>query len=613
MKGLRFAKALSAAGYHLEVATGFPNYPTGRIAPGYRLKAYQHEVMEGVRVHRLCLWPSHDGSSLGRTANYLSFFLSALIFCLLRARRFDVIYVYHPPITVGLAAALSGFLTRRPFVLDIQDLWPDSVGASGMAGSGRLAKILRPLCDFVHRRAALVIGQSRGMTELLIERGVPRRKTATVFNWADEEAARPGGRYDVRSLEFEGRFNLVFGGNLGRVQGLETLVRAAQRAAQEVPEIQLTLIGEGVERDRIAALIDDLGADNVKLRPGVPQNQIGDVFAASDVLVMHLLDDPLFDITIPSKTQFYMAMGKPILIGVRGEASEMVTEAGAGISVAPEDVEAMAQAMIGLARRPASEREAMGRRARDAYVLRYSFESAIAQTAARMGDVLGTKADGSGSPTRRLSDQPERTKTNHPHPGRRSKRVFDMAVSLSALLFLAPVLGLVALMVRLRLGAPVLFRQTRPGLGGVPFEMIKFRTMRDATGPDGRLLPDAERLTPIGRWLRATSLDELPELWNVLKGDMSLVGPRPLLMEYLPLYSSEQARRQEVRPGITGWAQVNGRNAIGWEEKLELDVWYVDRHNLWLDLKIIALTLLRIIRRDGISAPGSATIEKFRG
>jgi lipopolysaccharide/colanic/teichoic acid biosynthesis glycosyltransferase len=193
------------------------------------------------------------------------------------------------------------------------------------------------------------------------------------------------------------------------------------------------------------------------------------------------------------------------------------------------------------------------------------------------------------------------------------KRAFDIVASASALIVLAPVLGAVALMVRLRMGSPVLFRQTRPGLGGKPFGMIKFRTMRHAVGPDGEPLSDEERLTPFGRWLRATSLDELPELWNVLKGDMSLVGPRPLLMEYLPLYSPDQARRHEVRPGLTGWAQINGRNALSWDRKFELDVWYVDRHNLWLDVKIMLLTILYILTRDGISAPGSATMDKFTG
>jgi lipopolysaccharide/colanic/teichoic acid biosynthesis glycosyltransferase len=163
------------------------------------------------------------------------------------------------------------------------------------------------------------------------------------------------------------------------------------------------------------------------------------------------------------------------------------------------------------------------------------------------------------------------------------------------------------------MGPPALFRQLRPGLNGRPFELIKFRTMRNAVGSDGRPLPDAERLTAFGRWLRATSLDELPELWNVLRGEMSLVGPRPLLMEYLPLYSPEQSRRHDVRPGITGWAQVNGRNTISWTRKFELDVWYVDRHNLWLDVKIIVMTIRRALERDGISAPGSATADKFEG
>jgi lipopolysaccharide/colanic/teichoic acid biosynthesis glycosyltransferase len=193
------------------------------------------------------------------------------------------------------------------------------------------------------------------------------------------------------------------------------------------------------------------------------------------------------------------------------------------------------------------------------------------------------------------------------------KRAFDIAVSASALIILAPVLSAVGLMVRLRMGPPALFRQVRPGLNGRPFELVKFRTMQDAIGDDGSPMPDAERLTQFGRWLRATSLDELPELWNVLRGEMSLVGPRPLLMDYLPLYSPEQSRRHEVRPGITGWAQVNGRNAISWERKFELDVWYVDRHSLWLDLKIILITLGRILKREGISAPGSATADRFEG
>jgi len=193
------------------------------------------------------------------------------------------------------------------------------------------------------------------------------------------------------------------------------------------------------------------------------------------------------------------------------------------------------------------------------------------------------------------------------------KRLFDIFASFFGLLLLAPVISIVAWQIRRKLGTPVLFRQVRPGLDGKPFEMIKFRTMRDAVDAAGNPLPDSERMTPFGSFLRSSSLDELPELWNVLKGEMSLVGPRPLLMEYLPLYSPEQYRRHEARPGVTGWAQINGRNALSWDEKFKLDIWYVDNRSFWLDLKIIFLTIKKVVVREGISADGEATMAKFTG
>lgn len=193
------------------------------------------------------------------------------------------------------------------------------------------------------------------------------------------------------------------------------------------------------------------------------------------------------------------------------------------------------------------------------------------------------------------------------------KRFFDVLFSASALLILGLPLMLLAWLVRRKLGSPVFFRQLRPGLNGRPFAMVKFRTMTEARGAGGELLSDADRLTPFGKFLRGTSLDELPELWNVLKGEMSLVGPRPLLMDYLLLYSPEQARRHEVRPGITGWAQINGRNNLSWEEKFKLDVWYVDNQSLWLDLRILWLTIRKVLMRDGISAAGDATMPRFTG
>ena len=193
------------------------------------------------------------------------------------------------------------------------------------------------------------------------------------------------------------------------------------------------------------------------------------------------------------------------------------------------------------------------------------------------------------------------------------KRLLDIVIASSALVLLSPVYAFVAYKVRKNLGSPVLFRQVRPGLNGKPFEMIKFRSMKDAVDAQGNPLPDSERLTPFGQMLRSSSLDEMPELWNVIKGEMSIVGPRPLLMEYLPLYNEQQAKRHNVRPGITGYAQVNGRNAISWEKKFELDTWYVENQSLWLDFKIMLRTVTKVIAKDDISAEGEATMTKFTG
>lgn len=389
--GLQVAQGLAERGFEVEVLTGFPNYPSGKLSPNYRLAHYMHEVMDGIPVHRVYLHPSHDQSSLGRALNYLSFFVSALIFCLFNARRFDVIYVYHPPITVGLAAALSGFITRRPFILEVQDLWPDSVAASGMGGTSFLARLLGPVCHFVYRRAAAVLGQSHGMTRVLVERGVAEHKSGTIFNWANESAARANGTYDVASLNFEGRFNFVYGGNLGAVQGLESLIHAAHKLSNVAPEIQLTIVGDGTERERLLALVEHLAARNVQILPAVPQSQIGDILAAADVLVIHLKDDPLFEITIPSKLQFYLAMGRPVLAGVRGEAGRIVVDAGAGIMAEPENVPAFVDAFLRFASKPQAELDAMAARARSLYDERFSFERSLSGIEAAIQSTLPSR------------------------------------------------------------------------------------------------------------------------------------------------------------------------------------------------------------------------------
>lgn len=390
IKGASFVRALVAAGHQVEVVTGFPNYPVGKLYPGYRLSLHKAETVDGVPVHRVPLYPSHGSSSIGRILNYFSFVASATLYGIFFARKFDVIYAYPPP-TVALAATMIGAIRRRPFVLDVQDLWPDSVLKSGMAGTGRMAGSLATMCRFLYRRAARILVQSRGIGVKLVERGADPAKIDVVYNWADEDAARPRGELDVSTYVPDDSFNIVYGGNLGRVQGLDTLVRAAHGARQEVPNLRLLLIGNGTEGAHLRALVAELGATNVDIRLGVPRTQIGDVFAAADVLALHLLDDPLFEITIPQKTQFYMAMAKPILIGVRGEAASFVEAARAGIVAPPGDVESIAAAMVAFARMAPDERVAMGRRGFEAYRRDFSFASAMAATQVTMARAVARR------------------------------------------------------------------------------------------------------------------------------------------------------------------------------------------------------------------------------
>lgn len=328
---------------------------------------------------RLLRHPSHGHSSIGRIANYFSFAFSAAIHDLFRAKAFEASYAY-PPMPAALAAMLVDVVRRRPFVMDVQDLWPDSVVASGMASPGRMLSILNAMFNFAYVRAARIVTLSRGIGARLIERGVPAGKVEVIYNWANERAAAPSGTFDLTRFGFAGHFTIVYGGNLGRVQGLDTLIHAARRAALAAPELKLLLIGDGMEAPALRALVAELGATNVAIEPGVPRSEIGDVFGAADVLATHLIDDPLFEITIPQKTQFYLAMGKPVLCGVKGEAASFLLESGAGVAVEPGDVAGIAAAMVRLARTPRDELAAMGARGHGAYQRYFAFAAEVEAT-----------------------------------------------------------------------------------------------------------------------------------------------------------------------------------------------------------------------------------------
>ena len=390
IKGPRFVRALEAAGHEVAVVTGFPNYPTGRLYPGYRLRFLERETIEGARVTRLPLYPSHDGSSLRRSLNYLSFFVSTLVFGLLRKRSFELAYVYHPPITVGLAAALSGLVRGLPFVLEVQDLWPDTVAATGMGGA-RLTRLLGLVCRFVYRRASAIIVQSDGMRRTLIARGVPAAKLATIRNWAGQEPASAppadAGRQDG--------FSVVYAGNHGRSQSLETVLDAAAIIERRRQDIRFHVYGDGIETQRLRRRAESMGLTTLRFHGRVPDEEILSAFAGAGALLLHLAEGPLFEITIPSKTQTYLAMGRPIVAGVAGETAELLRQSGAAMVVAPENPPALAHAICAMADLPREKRGAMGAAGARFYRETLSFDKAMERT---LGVLEGVRRRPAGAP-----------------------------------------------------------------------------------------------------------------------------------------------------------------------------------------------------------------------
>ena len=376
IKGLRFVRALQDAGHEVTVVTGFPNYPSGRLYPGYRVKLIQRERIDGVDVVRLPLYPSHDASSLRRSLNYLSFFVSALAYLLVRRKAFDQAYVYHPPITVGLAAALAGMVRRLPFILDIQDLWPDTLAAVDMEGGRRLMRPIGWLCAFVYKRASAIVAQSEGIRATLAARGVPSAKLVTIHNWANAEP--PSVRRQTPLVPE--RFVVVYGGNFGKAQGLATVLQAAAQLEQQHPEILIRLYGDGVEAADLRAQAQALDLRNLEIHPQVSKDEINAVFARADALLVHLTDHPLFTITVPSKIQAYLATGRPIVAGVAGEAARLLAESGAALVAPPGDADALARIIAALADTPADARRRMGLNGRRFYQRNLAFRRGVQRT-----------------------------------------------------------------------------------------------------------------------------------------------------------------------------------------------------------------------------------------
>lgn len=354
-KGLAFAKELQRNGHSVSVLTGFPNYPGGKIYPGYRQHPFHREVMEGIPVVRVPLYPSHDRSALRRMLCYASFAFTSTIAIFLLPRP-DIVYVYGPPPTAALGPVLLRLFRKVPFLFDDTDLWPDTLGATGMVNSGALLGAIRRWVDYVYRRAAHVTVLSSGYKDRLIERGIRADHISVIPNWGIEEAATP---IDAPASA-DGAFTILFAGNMGPAQDLPTVLDAARRLKAIRPDIRFLFAGSGVDSARLAAQAEAEGLDNVRFLGRIPPRDMPPVFAGANALLVHLRDEPMFSFTVPSKTQAYLQAGKPILMGVRGDAAAMVTTAGAGIAFEPGNPDALVAAVLRLADMAPGERAAMG-------------------------------------------------------------------------------------------------------------------------------------------------------------------------------------------------------------------------------------------------------------
>ncbi|WP_309083907.1 glycosyltransferase family 4 protein [Chelativorans sp.] len=388
LKGAAFARRLSELGFDVEVVTGFPNYPGGKVYDRYRVRPIQRQDFGDFRLTRLALYPSHDSSKLGRILNYASFFISATLYLTFGMRRCDVIYAYHPPLTTAVAAAAARIIKRTPVVLDIQDMWPDTLRATGMITSEGVLRIVGLVCRWTWRGVDRISVISEGFRRLLIARDVPDFKISVVPNWADETVARASTGTTPEAFNVPGKFRVLFAGNMGAAQALDSVLDAAAIVAEERPEIEFWLLGSGIELDHLKLRVEREKLGNVRFLPRVPMADVGAYLSAAECLLVHLRADPLFTVTIPSKTQAYMAAGKPIIMAVEGDAAELIRRAGGGIVVPPQDPQRLAEAACNLAGLPPEELARLGANARRFYNEQLSFDRGTRTLAKLLHSVL---------------------------------------------------------------------------------------------------------------------------------------------------------------------------------------------------------------------------------
>ncbi|WP_104492044.1 glycosyltransferase family 4 protein [Acinetobacter indicus] len=376
-KGLKFAKDMQKYGHEFEVLTGFPNYPEGKIYTGYKLKPYQHEVLEGIAVHRVWLYPDHSGSVLKRIANYVSFFITALIAGLFLIRKFDAIHVAATPLNVGLVGVILGKIFNKPVLSDIQDIWPDSLAATGMLKNPKTLKFISYFCNWSYRNSKKITVISKGFRDLLVQRGVPENKIEVIYNWSGLEGVVPTGNHQLKYVE--NTFNVTFAGNMGKAQDLANVISVAKLLSKTHPEIIFNFIGDGVEKQEIMNLVAKEKLKNVIFYDRVTSSEVINYLEQSDCLLISLKKDPLFEITVPSKTQAYLSLGKPVISTVLGNAADLIRKADAGYIVEPADPHQLAEVIIKMSVLSKADLAQKGLNAKEFYIKNLSRQASLSK------------------------------------------------------------------------------------------------------------------------------------------------------------------------------------------------------------------------------------------
>lgn len=590
------SKRLLAAGHQVTMVCG-ANALSKSGLTGPFVTGRREGSVGGIYVIELELSYSNYQNFLRRIWTFLRFAFRSVILAL--RLDYDVVFATSTPLTAALPGIAARWLRGKPFVFEVRDLWPELPQAMGVIRNP-LVLLMMDWLEFVaYHSANSCVALSPGIAQGIARRGVPESRIVIAPNGCDMDLFAPDAAQpvpEIPDLPLHA-FVAAFTGAHGVANGLGAVLdAAAELRLRGRTDIFLVFIGDGKEKPALIERARRERLDNCLFVDPLPKKALAQFLCRrANVGLMILANVPAFYYgTSPNKFFDYLASALPVLVNYPGWMAEMVTAQSAGLVVPPQDPASFADALT----RMADDRDAtatMGQRGRD-FAQQAFLREKLAQRCVSAMESAAIQS---------------RKETNAYR--RWGKRGLDLLGLFVASPFVLPVMIAVGLAVRLQMGSPVFFRQLRPGYKAKPFTLLKFRTMSAACDERGNLLSDEKRLTKLGTVLRRYSLDEIPQLWNVLTGEMSFVGPRPLLMQYLDRYTAEQARRHDVKPGITGWAQINGRNAVSWDQRFQKDIWYVDHCSLALDFRILVDTFWRVLRTEGISQDGFATMPEFMG